>query len=211
LVLGGFFVKNLQNPITKNQERRTKNEEPTTSMKSSLRRQFLKLRDSIPAKQRKRAADDLILVFEQEIMTAPDDIIGAYYPMGSEVDVLPLLRYLHSHEEQLALPVIQTPNSPLIFKRWTPDAPMAKSAHCPAMEPQGTEIVIPTILLVPLLAFDGMGNRLGFGSGYYDRTLAALRAQGACQMIGVAYPEQEVELLPVEPTDEPLDGVLVVE
>jgi 5-formyltetrahydrofolate cyclo-ligase len=105
------------------------------------------------------------------------------------------------------VPVIQAAGRPLLFSRWTPGCDMIEGpfgARIPAV----TELVEPEILIVPLVAFDASGGRLGYGGGFYDRTLAQLRARRATLAIGFAFAAQEAEALPLEPTDQPLDMIV---
>jgi len=111
----------------------------------------------------------------------------------------------------IALPVVRGRGQPLVFRRWQPEdtleaRPMGLSEPSPAARE-----LVPEILLVPLLAFDREGYRIGYGAGYYDLTLAALRARGAVLAIGVGYAAQAVERLPRSEEDERLDGVVTEE
>jgi 5-formyltetrahydrofolate cyclo-ligase len=131
-------------------------------------------------------------------------IVSAFWPMGPEIDVRPLLDALHARGQALCLPVTPKRGQPLRFRRWAPgDAlghgPMGTRQPLPAA-PE----VTPDWLFVPLLAFDRAGRRLGYGGGYYDRTLAALPGATA---VGVAYAGQEMQEVPAGPNDMRLDRV----
>ena len=146
-------------------------------------------------------------VFLDAVPVAADDIVSAYRPIFSELDPTPLMEALHGRGIRLCVPVIVGAARPLAFRVWTPGARMetgAFGAEIPADAPETT----PTLLIAPLLAFDRRLMRLGYGGGFYDRTLERLRAQGQVRAFGYAYPEQEVETVPTEPTDQPLDGVV---
>ncbi|MEH6663929.1 MAG: 5-formyltetrahydrofolate cyclo-ligase [Brevundimonas sp.] len=133
-----------------------------------------------------------------------------YGALGSEMDPAPLARALMVHGLELALPVVIQRGAPLVFRRWRPGDPLElDQAGCPAPLDLAGE-VMPDLIIVPLLAFDASGGRLGQGGGYYDRTLEALRgAEGAPPAaVGLAYAAQELDNLPMDPHDQPLDGVL---
>ena len=145
------------------------------------------------------------------VLPPPGAVVSAYWPFGSEIDPRPLIRRLSALGYSIALPV--TPkkgsNPPLHFRRWTASsllAPRSFGVHEPG---EDAEILVPDVLLVPMLAFDRQGGRLGYGAGHYDRTLAGLRAANpAIRAIGVAFAAQQVDELPTEPHDQPLDDVL---
>ncbi len=138
-------------------------------------------------------------------------LIAGFAPIGDEIDIWPLLHHLHEQGRQIVLPVVTAPAVPLIFRRWTPDTAMETDRYGVSYPAQG-EPLTPTCVLVPLLAFTRGGERLGYGGGYYDRTLAELRAglrlQSELFACGVAYAGQEVADLPTDDYDERLDGIL---
>ncbi len=139
---------------------------------------------------------------------APGAIISGYSAIRAEADPKLLLLALEARGYPLALPAITAKGQPLRFHRWRPADALAPHAYG-VPEPHPTaEIVVPDILLVPLLAFDSAGHRLGYGGGYYDRTLGLLRPQKAITAIGVAYAGQEIAALPQEAHDQRLDAVL---
>lgn len=132
--------------------------------------------------------------------------IAGYMPMRSEIDPLPAMTACAAFGP-VAVPVIIAPASPLRFARWTPDMPMI-AGDFGALIPQEMTFLTPQIVIVPLVAFDRKGGRLGYGGGFYDRSLQALRAQGPVLAIGFAWAAQEASDLPLEPTDEPLDLIV---
>lgn len=129
-------------------------------------------------------------------------IISGFWPMGDEIDIRPLLHELHARGHLIGLPVTAKRGQPLIFRHWEPGAPLVRESFG-TMRPTGEEL-LPDILLVPLLAFDGLGRRLGYGGGFYDRTLAALPGRFR---LGCAFAMQQVDAVPVGPYDERLDAV----
>jgi 5-formyltetrahydrofolate cyclo-ligase len=131
-------------------------------------------------------------------------VLAGYMPMRGEADPLPAMA---AHRGTVCVPVIEARGAPLRFRVWTPDAAMV-AGDFGALVPAEGAWCVPEVLIVPLLAYDGHGMRLGYGGGFYDRTLAALRAAGPVLAVGLAFAAQEVPEVPTEPTDAPLDAVL---
>lgn len=178
---------------------------PRDAEKAALRRRARQTRDAIASPLRAALAR---LVAETGLPADlhPPGVIGAYHPTPREFDCLPLLARLSRDGWSLAMPVV-TGDAPLLFRPWTPGAPMTRGA-LGIMEPASGAHVVPGVLLVPLLAFDAAGGRLGHGGGHYDRTLAALRREGTVIAIGLAFDEQEMSQVPVDAHDERLDAIL---
>lgn len=147
--------------------------------------------------------------FFKSVATASELSIAAYAPMGTEADPGEILRQAHDLGHLCGLPRIVAKGAPLAFHRWRPgDAlePGPYGTREPALsKPQFR----PDIVIVPLLAFDAAGHRLGYGGGFYDRTLASLRGDGRPLLaLGLAFCGQEVDQLVTGPYDERLDGVI---
>jgi len=134
--------------------------------------------------------------------------VAGYWPVGEEADVCPLLTALDQRGHRVGLPRVVGPDAPLRFLRWRPGDTLVPGYSAIPEPAADAEEVAPTVLLLPLLAFDASGRRLGYGGGFYDRTLAALRARSAIEAIGIAYAEQEVDSLPAADHDERLDWVV---
>ncbi|MBE0454018.1 MAG: 5-formyltetrahydrofolate cyclo-ligase [Roseovarius sp.] len=132
--------------------------------------------------------------------------LAGYMPIRSEIDPLPAMAEAAAHGP-VAVPVIEGAGLPLRFSRWEPGCPLREGPFG-AMVPETDDFMTPEILIVPLVAFDRAGGRLGYGGGFYDRTLQGLRAARPTLAIGFAYGAQEAEGLPLEPTDQPLDMVV---
>jgi len=132
--------------------------------------------------------------------------ISAYMPMRTEIDCLPAMAEL-AKSGPIAVPVITGPGQRLQFHRWLPGCAL-KDGPFGAKIPVKAHPVTPEIVILPLLAFDTKGNRLGYGGGYYDRTLAELRAAGPILAVGFAYAAQQIDAVPTDPTDQPLDAIV---
>ena len=138
--------------------------------------------------------------------TAPP--IAGYVPVGTEADVMPLLCRLAAAGYALALPEVVGVGLPLRFRRWAQGAALITGRYgipCPKTD---APLCSPWAMLVPLLAFDRYGHRLGYGGGFYDRTLADCRRRGAVLSIGVAFAEQELAAVPTDRHDQPLDWIV---
>ena len=134
--------------------------------------------------------------------------LAGYMPIRTEISPLPAMAEAAAHGP-VCVPVINASGAPLRFAEWEPDCAMTDGPFG-AQVPADPRWITPEILIVPMVAFDLDGNRLGYGGGFYDRTLEGLRANGAALAIGFAYDAQEAKALPLEPTDQPLD-MLVTE
>ena len=132
--------------------------------------------------------------------------LAGYMPMRTEIDPLPAMAEASAHGP-VCVPVIQAAGEPLRFREWTPDSVLEPGAFG-ALIPTTGEWIIPEIVIVPLVAFDRAGGRLGYGGGFYDRTLEQLRQSRATLAIGFAYAVQEDQDLPLEQTDQPLDLIV---
>tara|TARA_R110002073_G_scaffold43462_1_gene120973 strand:+ start:10994 stop:11563 length:570 start_codon:yes stop_codon:yes gene_type:complete len=179
------------------------------SLKADLRRRALAARqsahDAAPD-----AGEQLVEHFPFELL-APGAVVSGYWPLPGEIDPRPLMAELAARGARLVLPVIVAPGEPLIFREWRPGEPLQRRVFG-LMEPaESAPELVPDILLVPLLAIDSDGNRLGFGKGYYDRTLAGLRAAGTPLAIGLAYEAQVVAAVPVDEFDQPLDWLVTTQ
>ncbi|WP_042443543.1 5-formyltetrahydrofolate cyclo-ligase [Azospirillum sp. B510] len=138
----------------------------------------------------------------------PRGVAGGYWPLGSELDARPALLHLRHLGQPVGLPVSGPRGTALVFRDWDPDAPMAVGRYGIREPAEGRAVLRPSVLLVPLLAFDRSGHRLGYGAGYYDRTLEGLRADGAVVAVGVAFAAQEMAAVPVDRHDERLDWIV---
>ncbi len=155
------------------------------------------------------AAKDLREVFCAAFPPATvEGPVALYVPVGDEIDPRPLAESLASVGHRLCLPVVVARDQPLVFRAWTPgDVLQPGSLTIP--EPRSdAEVLTPRWLLVPLVAFDRRGGRLGQGGGFYDRSLRCLRSEGSVTAVGLAYAAQEIPAVPLTPDDERLNAVV---
>ncbi|PJI84989.1 5-formyltetrahydrofolate cyclo-ligase [Yoonia maricola] len=132
--------------------------------------------------------------------------LAGYMAMRTEIDPTPAMEEAAAHGP-VGVPVIIGAGQPLKFRRWEPGCTLIKGDFG-AMIPENGDWMTPQIVIVPLVAFDRQGGRLGYGGGFYDRTLEQLRAAQPTMAIGFAYTAQEDTALPLEPTDQPLDLIV---
>ena len=134
--------------------------------------------------------------------------LAFYYPINTEVDPFPIARLLKERNLNYCLPVVQKLNSPLIFKEWKEDTKLVVS-NFGAKIPSEGDLIVPDLMLIPLLAYDDFGYRLGYGGGFYDRTIKYFRRNKQVKYIGLAFSGQKsYHDLPSEVYDVPLDAVL---
>lgn len=179
--------------------------------KQHLRTIYQQKRDSLTQEQALRANH----LITEHVLTfpglKPDSTIAGYHPMRNEVHTLPILSHLHHKGHRTALPIIQHIHSPLNFHSWKPgDALVHSVLFKSVLEPSPVQpVIMPDIILVPLLAFDRNGYRLGYGSGAYDRTLAHLKEiDHPFISLGMAYSIQEANDLPHISFDQQVDYII---
>ena len=181
--------------------------EATNAHKDELRSRALSRRDLLTVEQRVVAAE-AIAATPIYLEISPGTIVAGYSPINSEIDPFPLMRELEKMGAELALPVIVKRDHPLIFRSWSPDEGLVRGSYGIFQPSSDAPDVDPDIVLVPLAAFDKAGHRIGYGRGYYDRTLHELRAMKKITVIGIGFAVQEIEIVPALPHDEQLDCVL---
>ena len=178
---------------------------PIAAAKSDLRAVALPRRDALPVAERMAAAE---AIAARAFPVASNTIVSGYMPMGSELDPRPLMRKLAEAGASLALPVVVGRGVPLLMRGYAFGHALVKGVWNIRVPPPEAPEVEPDVLLVPLLAFDRNGNRLGYGAGYYDLTIAALRAKKRVVAVGIAFAAQEVDVVPTTPRDVRLDLML---
>ena len=146
--------------------------------------------------------------FLAAIAMPPGAAVSGFWPMGEEIDARPLFLALAGRGHPIGLPIVVRRGEPLVFRRWRPGQELVPGGfNVMVPRPEEPEIV-PEVVITPLLLFDADGFRLGYGGGFYDRTLARLRAGGGAVSVGVAFAAQEVDQVPREPFDQPMDWIV---
>jgi 5-formyltetrahydrofolate cyclo-ligase len=175
--------------------------------KAELRRTVLARREALPVAARVAAAEALA-ARGLPIDVPQGAIVSAYSPLKSEISPVPLMRRVADAGAKLALPVVVGRGHPLTMRAWAFGEALGSGVWgIREPKPEAPE-VFPDILIVPLVAFDRAGDRLGYGAGYYDMTIARLRGMKKVFAIGIAFAAQEVSDLPKTDHDEKLDFVL---
>jgi 5-formyltetrahydrofolate cyclo-ligase len=180
---------------------------PTAPSKADLRAAALAARDALSAAERTAAADALA---ERglPLPIAPGCVVAGYSPIRSEIDPMPLLERLAAGGARLALPVIVGSERALAFRSFSPGDVLERGPLGTMQPAMSSAELVPDIVLVPLAAFDQAGHRIGYGAGYYDRTIKMLRGLNRAIAIGIAFAVQEIAAVPTLPHDAALDFVL---
>jgi 5-formyltetrahydrofolate cyclo-ligase len=142
------------------------------------------------------------------IATQSFGAVSGFTSFRTEIDVIPLLARLAGDGWITALPVVAADRAPLSFRRWTPGEPTVPGRFGIPVPHEAADEIVPDVLLVPMLAFDRAGFRLGYGGGFYDRTVERLRRLKPVLAIGIAYAAQEVAAVPRASYDQPLDWIM---
>lgn len=188
--------------------------QPAVSDEPNARKQALRVeararRRSLAATGSAAAGARAVRHFRDALPLREPATVAGYWPLPDEFDCRPLLSSLYADGHVCALPVVTGRTQPLTFRVWAPATELRTSAFGVSVPPDGAATVRPDVVIAPLLAFDHDGFRLGYGGGYYDRTLAALRAQDRkVSAVGLAFAGQRVAALPRDGGDEPLDWLV---
>ena len=181
---------------------------PQSDPKARLRRAALNARRIVHGERAASAASALSERLLADLRGA-DKLIAGYWPLGDEIDCRLALENYAVKDVRVALPVVAGQGQVLVFRRWTPGESLEAGPFGTSHPLASAPVCSPDVLLIPLVAFDKIGQRLGYGAGYYDRTLAELRASGHQVLaIGVGYDEQEIESIPAGRHDERMDAVV---
>lgn len=177
--------------------------------KINLRTNHLAIRDTIPTSTRIEGA---LAVAEFGVPLLADRaggaVVAGYHPMRSELDPRPLMAMLATVGARLALPAVIS-KTEIVFRDLVRTGELEKGSFGTFHPPESAEVLRPDIILLPLAVFDGAGNRIGYGGGYYDRAIAALRAAGRAPcLVGLAFEEQRAPAVPAESHDVALDMII---
>jgi 5-formyltetrahydrofolate cyclo-ligase len=177
--------------------------------KSALRERMKAVRATLASDRRAALSHQMRTSASASLFQRPELVVSGFLPIRDELDPRPLLAALAGLGARLCLPVMQGRDQPLLFRSWTTGDALATLAWGIEEPTADKALLVPAIMLVPLLAADRRGNRLGYGAGFYDRSIAAIRAAGhTLTTIGLAFDEQIIDAVPVMPYDEPLDWLL---
>lgn len=157
------------------------------------------------------AAQVIAEQFLHQISPTPDRIVSAFLSIGSEVDTAPLIAAVRASGCVLCLPCVIAPETPLVFRVWHDGDALVEESFGTRAPEATAPAVAPDILVVPLLAYDAAGYRLGYGGGFYDRSLEQLRlakGQGAVTAVGIGYSGQQIDAVPRGTYDQPLDWIV---
>ncbi|WP_306889074.1 5-formyltetrahydrofolate cyclo-ligase [Ancylobacter amanitiformis] len=179
--------------------------------KASLRSIALARRAAMPSAAREAAAEMAAANALDWLGEVSGEVVSVFAAIGSEIPTAPLVRRLRAAGASIALPVVVECGKPLLFRLWEPGEELVLSSGPGRLQipvpPETAPAVSPDVLVVPLAAFDALGNRLGYGGGFYDRTLALLRRAKRVEAVGYAFAVQQLPTVPVEAHDERLDAI----
>lgn len=175
--------------------------------KPTLRAQTLAKRDALSTEFRIEAALTIASSLPA-LAIEPGQTVSAFWPIRSEIDVRPLMFEMMQAGVTIALPAV-IDRETIVFRQYQRAEPLVKAGFGTMAPPETAPIVDPTLMLVPLAAFDMQGNRIGYGAGHYDRAIAKLIGKGQKpRLIGVAFSCQQIDAIPAERHDIPLDAIL---
>ena len=179
------------------------------AFRAALRRERVAAREALSAEEHAKKSKDIRAHLQQFLCQHAPATIAFYWPIRAEVDCRPLIEELLMAGWRACLPVIVAKETAMIFRRWAPDATMVNGHHGIPM-PEAGEEVFPDVVLLPVNVFDARGYRLGYGGGYFDRTLAALAASGQAppMVIGIGFALAGAETVFPHAQDLQMDAVV---
>jgi len=177
--------------------------------KAGLRKEAHARREALSPEFRAEAAKTVSFHFFDKVAFSPDDAVAGYWRIRDELDCQPILTRLLDGGQVVILPVVDGPDQPLDFRVWEADAALYEAGFGTLAPADLAPRRVPDLILMPLLGFDRDGTRLGYGGGYYDRTLASLAKRP--MLVGLAFATQEFDEIPRDGHDIPLDAVITEE
>ncbi len=171
--------------------------------KTNLRHRMRTLRAEAAARD-PDGAEKLANIFPMKLLERYGPVVSAYVPINEEIDPMPLLERLVRAGAETCLPRMM-PGGGISWRLWSPGEPLERRGFGLSEPPEDAPEATPTLVLTPLLAYDTFGNRLGYGRGHYDMALEALRKKGRAFACALAYAAQQIDKVPSEAHDQPLD------
>jgi 5-formyltetrahydrofolate cyclo-ligase len=183
---------------------------PTVYTKDTMRQKAFSRRVQMPQAERKQLSQQIAENFFAHVPLPPaGSVVSAYSPINGEVDVRDIMKRLAGMGYVCTLPYVTDNEQRLSFLKWTEDTPLRNSIYgIPEPDPKTAQEFMPDFLIMPILAFDEQGHRLGYGSGNFDRTFAFLKKIKPFKTVAVAYEEQKYDSVPVDAHDYPMDMVV---
>lgn len=185
---------------------------PINQTKSVLRKAAFEIRRSLSPAHREAASAEMTQRFLGSVpLPPPGAVIGGFLPINTEISPRALMEALLAKGYRLAVPTVPSGHTEFLdYRSWTPETPVHKNVHgIDEPDTRRSEILLPDLIIVPLLAFDRLGHRIGYGSGHFDRTFEHLvTIRHKFLAYGVAFEDQRVESIPIEEHDFPLHGVV---
>jgi 5-formyltetrahydrofolate cyclo-ligase len=176
--------------------------------KQALRKEMRAIRRDFHKASGERASFDLMELVSSSAALKNAEIISCFWPIQTEVNTVPLIHKLYKAGHQICLPIVVGNAQPLIFRQWTPETEMLEGAYKAMTPVESSPQLVPDLILSPLLAFDRNGYRLGYGGGFYDRSIEEIKTTKPLVTAGLAYSVQEVDNVPTEKTDQKLDFLI---
>jgi 5,10-methenyltetrahydrofolate synthetase len=169
------------------------------------RARLIAARMAVPADARARVAEVVMARLDEEVAPGPGTVVSLYWPFRGELDLRGWMARAVGRGARVALPTVAAMRQPLVFREWLPGCAMRRGVwNIP--EPAEGEVLTPDVVIAPLVGFDPAGFRLGYGGGFYDRTLAALSPKP--KALGVGHPVAALATIFPQPHDVPMDVVL---
>ncbi|EGU60125.1 5-formyltetrahydrofolate cyclo-ligase [Vibrio nigripulchritudo ATCC 27043] len=185
----------------------------SAKQRQTIRKEIRQKRRSLSAQEQQRASDDLLIQFQQLPMATSANTVALYLAVDGELDLSPVIEWYWQQNKTVCLPVIHPfSNGHLLFLEYTPTTIMVPNQYNIDEPKLRTQDIIPAsqidVIFTPLVAFDDSGQRLGMGGGYYDRTLSTWQSASGSHAIGLAHNCQQVDALPAEAWDVPLQTII---